>query len=187
MLCDFGIAKSLSRRHEFELQEGDERYLAPEFTGNFNQGRLDLAKKDIYGAGMIALEMMTFQQPTSCKSTKWGLIRNRTAQVQWLDQTNYSSSLKSTILDCLSEDPASRPSAGAVLRELNCIQQTKHQVFKRPGGRIQTQLSSMFKEPTISHLWKSSSASNCNSLKYKGNHASIEEVLSQKSQNSGKQ
>lgn len=191
LLCDFGISKSLNRRHEFELQEGDERYVSPEFTGNFDQGRLDLAKKDIYGAGMIALEMMTFQQPATRKSTEWSAIRNRATQIRWLDETSYSPKLKSAILDCLSENPLSRPPAGSVIKILHCVQQTSQHRFQGSCGRIQTRVSAMLMEPsctkpTISYLWKSSSASKCHDLKYKSRQASIEEVFSQKSQSSGK-
>lgn len=191
LLCDFGIAASLNRRQEFEIEEGDERYLPPEFVGNFDQGQLDLTKKDIFGIGMIGFQMATLMDLPNKHSNSWADFRNKTNQTTWLQGTSFSSKLQSTILDCLCLNPASRPSAKALVKSLHCLRDTRSVNFMRNPLNPQLNIAkygpqSSCQKPLSSHLWKSSSASKCQNIRYRQNPIGIEEVVSQNSNSSGR-
>lgn len=191
LLCDFGIAANLNRRQEFEIEEGDERYLPPEFVGNFDQGQLDLTKKDIFGIGMIGFQMATLKDLPNRNSNSWADFRNKTNQSVWLHGTSFSSKLQSTILDCLSPNPGLRPSAKTLIKSLHCLRDTHSVSFLRNPLNPQLQLSkigpqSSCQKPLSSHLWKSSSASKCHHIRYKPSPTGIEEVVSQNSNSSGR-
>ena len=191
LLCDFGIAANLNRRQEFEIEEGDERYLAPEFVGNFDQGQLDLTKKDIFGIGMIGFQMVTSRDPPNRNTKAWGDFRNKALQTSWLEGLSFSSKLQSALIDCLCINPELRPSAKTLTKTLNCWKGSNSVNFMRGALNPQIQLIkngplSSCQKPATSHLWKSSSASKCHHIRYKPSPTGIEEVVSQNSNSSGR-
>eukprot|EP01013_Petalomonas_cantuscygni_P041066 TRINITY_DN733_c0_g1_i1.p1 TRINITY_DN733_c0_g1~~TRINITY_DN733_c0_g1_i1.p1 ORF type:complete len:627 (-),score=86.07 TRINITY_DN733_c0_g1_i1:242-2122(-) len=118
-LADFGISKTLQRDDSFATLAGTPRYMAPEVTK-----RVEGPAQDVWGLGLLVLEMATGQSPWSHLSIADGtaLIVHLLTVAQ--DPVSFSypvpdhlpADIRDFVQQCLRTDPKARPSTAELLK-----------------------------------------------------------------------
>lgn len=110
-IADLGLSKIVKSSPEDNVSEGDSRYQAPELLRTGNEIP-DLTKADIFSLGVTIYELMTGSELTR-NGQDWRDIRR--GNLNKLDHTPYSNSLKSIVQSMTSPNPETRPSAVELL------------------------------------------------------------------------
>ncbi|PJF36316.1 MAG: hypothetical protein CUN49_06085 [Candidatus Thermofonsia Clade 1 bacterium] len=113
-LADFGLAKSIGRRHNQQAAFGTPPYMAPELT----EGASADVRTDVYALGVLICEMLSGHRPFEAERvTDYFYLHQRAVPPAPSQLNRVPPALDAPVLMALSKSPAERPqSAGEFAR-----------------------------------------------------------------------